>query len=289
VDRRTFLAAGVAGLAALAGCSADPPAGSTAVRTTPRSPSASAATPPPEPSPAPPTPGTPEEVLARSTVPVLCFHQLREFRADDGAYARSIITPPAVLTAQLQALRDGGYSTVTAHALVDHLQFGSPLPARPVLLTFDDGSVTHHSVALPALQQLGLVGTFFPMTVVLDKPDWLSRDQVRDLHRAGMTIGCHTYDHPRLDRLPADQWETQLTAPAAELTEIVGSPVDLVAYPFGVRSPEVLDRVAAAGYRAAFQLSDPQDPARPLLTVRRVMPPPTWDGPTLLAHLESDF
>jgi peptidoglycan/xylan/chitin deacetylase (PgdA/CDA1 family) len=290
VDRRTLLAAGAAGLAALAGCTTGRPAGSTAVRTTPRSPSASAGEPSPEPSPEPqPTPGTPEEVLARSTVPVLCFHQLREFRADDGAYARSIITPPAVLTAQLQALRDGGYSTVTAPALVDHLQFGSPLPARPVLLTFDDGSATHHAVALPALQQLGFVATFFPMTVVLDKPDWLSRDQVRDLHRAGMTIGCHTYDHPRLDRLPADQWETQLTAPAAELAEIVGSPVDLVAYPFGVWSPESLDRVAAAGYRAAFQLSDPQDPVRPLLTVRRIMPPPTWDGPTLLSHVGSDF
>jgi hypothetical protein len=36
---------------------------------------------------APPTPGTPAEVPARSTVPVLCFHQLRELRADDSAYA----------------------------------------------------------------------------------------------------------------------------------------------------------------------------------------------------------
>ncbi len=292
VERRSFLAAGVAGLAALAGCSTDP-TGQPAVRPTSRSPSPSAAPPAPEPAeptPSPePTPGTPEEVLARSTVPVLCFHQLRDHRPDDTSYARGITTPPAVLVAQLQALRDGGYTTVPAPALVDHLQFGTALPERSVLLTFDDGSVTHHSVALPALQQLGFVGTFFPMTVVLDKPDWLSRDQVRDLHRAGMTIGCHTHDHPRLDQLPADQWEAQLTAPATELAEIVGSPVDLLAYPFGVWSPEALDRVAAAGFRAAFQLSDPPDPGRPLLTVRRVMPPPTWDGPTLLAHLDSDF
>ena len=39
----------------------------------------------------------------------------------------------------------------------------------------------------------------------------------------------------------------------------------------------------------AFQLSDPQDPAQPRLTIRRIMPPPTWDGPTLQGHLESDF
>ncbi|RBY77656.1 hypothetical protein DQ238_14735 [Geodermatophilus sp. TF02-6] len=285
MDRRTFLAAGLAGIATIAGCSADRSAAPQAATTTPSSAPPTTSPAPP----APPTPGTPQEVLARSTVPVLCFHQLREFRPDDGAYARSIITPPAVFTAQLQALRDAGYTPVTAPALVDHLEYGTGLPDRPVLLTFDDGSETHHSVALPTLQQFGFVGTFFPMTVVLDKPDWLSRDQVRELDQAGMTIGCHTYDHQRLDRLPADQWPVQLDQPAADLAEIVGHPVDLLAYPNGMWSQEALDHVAAAGFRAAFQLADPQDPQRPLLTVRRVMPPPTWDGPTLLAQLEADF
>ena len=228
-------------------------------------------------------------MLARSTVPVLCFHQLREFRADDSAYARTMITPPSVFTAQLQALRDGGWTPVTAAALIDHLQFGAALPQRPVLLTFDDGSATHHSVALPALTDLGFPATFFPMTVVLDKPDWLSDDQLLDLDRAGMTIGAHTWDHQRVDRIGADQWAIQLDQPRARLAEILGHLVDLLAYPFGVWSQEALSRVGAAGYRAAFQLSDAQDTAQPLLTIRRIMPPPTWDGPTLLGHLEADF
>jgi hypothetical protein len=40
-------------------------------------------------------------VSACSTVPVLCFHQLREFRPDDSAYARTMITSPPVFTTQL--------------------------------------------------------------------------------------------------------------------------------------------------------------------------------------------
>jgi hypothetical protein len=44
--------------------------------------------------------------------------------------------------------------------------------------------------------------------------------------------------------------------------------------------------VQAAGYRAAFQLTDqPQDDALPLLTIRRVLTLPTWDVPTLLTRL----
>jgi peptidoglycan/xylan/chitin deacetylase (PgdA/CDA1 family) len=282
VRRRDFLAAGAA---VLAGCGGRATGRSAASTTSTPAPT-SEATPPRS---APPTPGTPEEVLARSTVPVLCFHQLREFRSDDSAYARTMITPPPVFTAQMQALCDGGYTPIAAAALVDHLQFGTTLPERPVLLTFDDGSATHHTVALPALTDLGFPATFFPMTVVLGKPDWLSDDQLRDLDRAGMTIGAHTWDHQRVDRIGADQWATQLDQPRARLAEILGHPVDLLAYPFGVWSQEALSHVAAAGYRAAFQLSDPQDTAQPLLTIRRIMPPPTWDSPTLLAHLESAF
>ncbi|WP_346618432.1 polysaccharide deacetylase family protein [Blastococcus montanus] len=288
--RRAFLAA--TGAAVLAACSVPSGNRSTAPATTsprataPGTPTSSAA---PPSSSAPPTPATAEEILARSTVPVLCFHQLREFRADDSAYARTIITPPAVFRAQLQALRDGGRTPIGAGTLVDHLQFGHPLPDRPVLLTFDDGSVTHHSVALPILTEFGFPAAFFPMTVVLGKTDWLSHDQLRDLDRAGMDIGAHSWDHQRVDRLSGDQWAVQLDGPRAELGEILGHPVDLLAYPHGVWSPEALPRVEAAGYRAAFQLSDPQDPAYPLLTVRRIMPPPTWDGPTLLAQLDSSF
>ncbi len=276
------------GAVVLAGCTRSAPAPSTDATTSAASTSTATSSATPSPS-APPTSGTPAEVLARSTVPVLCFHQLREHRADDSAYARTMITPPQVFTTQMQALRDGGYTPILATALVDHLQFGTGLPQRPVLLTFDDGSATHHSVALPVLTDLGFLATFFPMTVVLNKPDWLSDDQLRDLDRAGMTIGAHTWDHQRIDRLTDDHWVTQLDQPRAQLAEILGHPVDLMAYPFGVWSQEALSHVAAAGYRAAFQLSDPQDTAQPLLTIRRIMPPPTWDAPTLLGHLDSDF
>jgi peptidoglycan/xylan/chitin deacetylase (PgdA/CDA1 family) len=236
-----------------------------------------------------PARGTPQQVMARSTVPVLCFHQLRDFRPDDSRYARTMITPPAAFTAQLQAIRDGGYTAITAQALVDHLDYGTALPPRPVLLTFDDGSATHHSVALPGLERFGCPAMFFPMTVVLNKPNWLSDGQLRALDRAGMTIGAHTWDHRRLDRLAGDRWRTELEEPKARLGKILGHPVDLMAYPYGVWSQETLAHVRAAGYRAAFQLAGPQDPAQPLLTIRRIMPPPTWDAPTLQRHLQQDF
>jgi peptidoglycan/xylan/chitin deacetylase (PgdA/CDA1 family) len=286
IGRRDLLAA-AAGIA-LAGCTRSAPGRPAAVTGGGLSSAAPASAAAPSPT-APPTAGAPQEILARSTVPVLCYHQLRDFRPDDSAYARTMITPPSVFAAQLQALRDGGRTPVTATALVDHLQFGADLPAQPVLLSFDDGSATHHSVALPALSRLGFPAIFFPMTVVLNRPNWLSVGQLRELDRAGMTIGAHTWDHHRLDRLAAGQWSTEVDRPKAQLAEILGHPVDLMAYPYGIWSQEALAHVHTAGYRAAFQLAGVQDPTQPLLTIRRIMPPPSWDGPTLLSHLRADF
>lgn len=222
VRRRNFLAAG--GALLLAGCtrSAGAPVATAPGPSPTAAPSAQPTTAQPAPGPtssAPPTEGTVAEVLARSNVPVLCFHQLREFSADDSAYARTLITPPDVFRDQLLAIRDAGWAPVRAPDVVDHLRFGTPLPERALLLGFDDGSATHATVALPTLSELGFPAIFFPMTVVLDKPGWLSRDQVRQLEPAGMTIGAHTWDHQRLDRVSGDQWRQQLDQPAAELDE----------------------------------------------------------------------
>jgi peptidoglycan/xylan/chitin deacetylase (PgdA/CDA1 family) len=133
---------------------------------------------------------------------------------------------------------------------------------------------------------LGVPATFFVMTVVLDRPNWLSRDDVRELDAAGMTIASHTWDHHPVTKYGEKDWATQLEKPRAELERIVGHDVDLFAYPYGLWNTAALPHVQAAGYRAAFQLADqPQDAAQPLLTIRRMLTLPTWDVPTLLSRL----
>ena len=98
VRRRDLLTAALCA-AALGGCSA--------VDRLRGTPSASPAAPSPPPA-ARPTPGTPAQIAARSTVPVLCYHQVREQTAADSAGARPLICPPAVLEGHLRALAEAG-------------------------------------------------------------------------------------------------------------------------------------------------------------------------------------
>ena len=81
--------------------------------------------------------------------------------ADEHLWDPELYIPPDLLRARLSVLRDGGYAVLPLGEAIRRLYDGS-LPPRSVALTFDDGSVDFHSVALPLLQEFG-----FPATVYL--------------------------------------------------------------------------------------------------------------------------
>src|SRR5215207_5033804 len=275
--RRQFLAAAV--VAAAASCSSRPTASAGPAPGSPSAAPAAGLTPAAAADTGPEgRPGTPQEILQRSTVPVLCYHQVRQQTVADSAGARPLICPPGVLEGHLRALTEAGMQPVTSNQLVDHLELGTALPDKPVMLSFDDASGGQYANALPILQQLGMPATFFVMTVVLDRPNWLSRDDVRALDAAGMTIASHTWDHHPVTKYGDKDWAVQLDKPRAQLEQIVGHDVGLFAYPYGLWNTAALPHVQAAGYRAAFQLTgQPPNPQRPLLTIQRVLVPSSWD------------
>jgi peptidoglycan/xylan/chitin deacetylase (PgdA/CDA1 family) len=227
-------------------------------------------------------------VAARSHVPVLCYHQIRNPTSADSAADRQYIVGPAVLEKQLQALEDAGYTPITGDAYVAHMARGAKLPRKPILLTFDDASAGQYTRALPILKKHHFVATFFVMTVVLGKPGWLTKGQVKALDRAGMTIGAHTYDHKAVPEYTEADFKTQFTEPGRELRRIVGHKVELFAYPFGSYSAAAIRPMFTAGYRAAFQLAGKLDRKHPLWSIRRIIVP-ELTGKQLLHEIREDF
>jgi peptidoglycan/xylan/chitin deacetylase (PgdA/CDA1 family) len=227
-------------------------------------------------------------VAARADVPVLCYHQIRAPTGADGAQARPYIVAPDVLAEQLAALDNAGYTTVTGDQVAAHVARGAELPAKPVLLTFDDASAGQYTAALPLLRKHDFVATFFVMTVVLDKEGWLTRKQVRALAGDGMTIGAHTWDHSPVPGYGDADWAKQIDAPVHELERLTGKPVRLFAYPFGEWDPAAIPHLWSAGLTAAFQLGEPLDRRHPLWSLRRIIVP-DWSGPRLLREVRRSF
>ncbi|HEU5015672.1 MAG TPA: polysaccharide deacetylase family protein [Roseiflexaceae bacterium] len=226
-------------------------------------------------------------ISARDTVPVLCYHAIRDWLPSDTPNDRVYIVPPARFAAEIEQLARQNYHTISPDQLYAHLTTNAPLPDKPVLLTFDDSDATQWTHAVPLLQKYHLTATFFIMTVVLDKPGYLSRAQVKELDQQGMTIGAHTWDHHRVTRYTDADWDVQITRPTHELEEIVGHPIRYFAYPYGLWDTTSISHLKAAGFVAAFQLQGKLDPTDSLYTLPRAVISGLWSEQHFSERLQS--
>jgi peptidoglycan/xylan/chitin deacetylase (PgdA/CDA1 family) len=85
-----------------------------------------------------------------------------------------------------------------------------PIPDKLVVLTFDDSVASQYSVVRPLLKRYQFSATFFiteGFTFPTNKTDYMTWEQIAELHRDGFEIGNHTRDHAsatakNFDRLP---------------------------------------------------------------------------------------
>ena len=83
------------------------------------------------------------------TVPIVMYHSVLKNPSSRGTYVIS----PNDLEEDLKFLAAQGYQTVVMQDLIDFCQKQTPLPEKPVVLTFDDGYLNNMTYALPLLEQ----------------------------------------------------------------------------------------------------------------------------------------
>jgi len=189
----------------------------------------------------------------------------------------------------IKMLSDSGYHSITPDELYQHLTKGAPLPAKPIVITFDDNRQEHYTVAAPILREYGFRGVFFIMTVTIGKPGYMSAAQIRELSDNGHTIANHTWDHPDVRRLMPQQWATQFDQPRQTLEKITGKPVQYFAYPFGAWNEAAIQQLKEGGVLAAFQLYGKQSSNDPLYTIRRLEVRGTWTPAKLRESIDQIF
>ena len=118
-------------------------------------------------------------ILSKTQVPILCYHQIRDWRPTDSKSAREIIVPPDVFRSQIKILADSGFHTILPDDLYAYLTKGTPLPEKPVMLTYDDGDVDQYNIAAPEMAKYGFKGVYFVMTVSLGRSIYMTKEQIK--------------------------------------------------------------------------------------------------------------
>lgn len=228
-------------------------------------------------------------ILSKTQVPVLCYHQIREWRATDSKSAKDYIVPPDIFRSQIKLLADSGYHTILPDDLYAYLTNGTPLPPKPVMLTYDDGDADQYHIAATEMAKYGFKGVYFVMTVSLGRSIYMTKDQVKKLSDEGNVIGSHTWNHQDVRHYKDTDWDKQISSSARELEAITGKPVKYFAYPFGAWNKNAIPALKKRNIAAAFQLSTKMDPDDPLYTIRRMIVPGSWTAPTMLKAMKRTF
>jgi peptidoglycan/xylan/chitin deacetylase (PgdA/CDA1 family) len=190
-----------------------------------------------------------------ATFPViLTYHSI-----SDGRSPTQI--PAALFAEQMEWLHHNARVaplTDVVTTLVNH----TSLPARTVVLTFDDGYRDFYSAAAPVLRRLKLPATIFLPTGfcgATNRPlasDWrpevplLDWQQVSELAHDGFHFGAHSITHAALPDLQHEQANHEITGSKLELQQRTGQKIDFFAYPYGRWNAAVRDLVRQQ-YRAA--------------------------------------
>ncbi len=131
--------------------------------------------------------------------------------------------------------------------MYNYIYSGGSLPAKPVVITFDDGYAGQWN-AVRELNARGMRGVFF----VLGQGNGLSWYQLRQMISRGHEVGSHSMSHPFLTRLSDSQLRYQVYESRRRLEANLGVRMRYFAYPYGDVDSRVINAVAAAGYRGGI-------------------------------------
>lgn len=176
-------------------------------------------------------------------LPVLMYHHIGP-RNPFSYYELTI--EPSDFARQIRYLARKGYKTISQSDWMNWQLYGTPLPKKSVLLTFDDAYADTFEFAFPILAQHGFCAITFVVSSLVGGMDaWNESDgsrsvlrlatseQIRDWSLRGFDMGVHTRTHADLRRLDERRRLDEIVGAKEELGRTIEQTPESFAYPFG--------------------------------------------------------
>jgi peptidoglycan/xylan/chitin deacetylase (PgdA/CDA1 family) len=171
----------------------------------------------------------------------------------------------AVFESQLKYLCHHGYVVIRLRQLVEAcLGKGPPLPANSVVITADDGHRSVYTDMFPLLKQYRAPATLFIYPSAISNATYAATwEQLKEMKGSGwIELQSHTFWHPNFkkdrERLSPSEYERfvemQLKKSKEKLEHELEIRVDMLAWPFGICSDELINKALEAGYATTLTM-----------------------------------
>ena len=167
------------------------------------------------------------DAVPSKDIPVLLYHRV-------GDTEGHLTIRPEKFEADLARLRELDYQTISMDTFRKFLvDSNAEMPAKPIMISFDDGYLDNFMNAYPLLRKYGMTAAFYIITCLVGEEDRLAAGHIREMSAKGMSIGSHTVSHRALGDMGKEEAENELLLSRNYLEGLLQKQVDFVAYPKG--------------------------------------------------------
>lgn len=212
-----------------------------------------------------------EKEIDGIAVPIIMYHEVKPYKT-----GKDVITPSEI-ESDLQFLKQNGYTTVTMTDLIDYTLGRKQLPAKPIVLSFDDGYLNNYIYVFPLLKKYDIKIVFSVIGKNTDDFTRIPDDnldyshvtwaQLEEMQKSGFVeIQNHTYDMHTVGRgrygcrinkgESAAHYEQALIKDIDHLQQqiraVTGTTPNTFVYPYGKTSRESLPVIKKMGFKASL-------------------------------------
>lgn len=206
-------------------------------------------------------------------VPIIMYHSILK----DPSRSNKYTVTPTVLEEDLKYIKDKGYTTVTITDLISYVYDNTPLPEKPIVLTFDDGHYNNYGYLFPLLEKydmkavISIVGSYTDKFTETDEANlnysYLRWKDIKELMDTGRiefqnhTYNLHSNTGKRIgtkkikgetDEHYKNVLEEDILKLQQEFKENTNYIPQCFTYPFGGISNASLDIIKELGFKASL-------------------------------------
>lgn len=181
----------------------------------------------------------PAKLEAVQSVPILMYHYVGNNPNPKDLVRNTLSVTPSKFEAEMNYLSQAGFTPISLDTLYAIQSGHAASPARPIVLTFDDGYIDFYTTAFPILKRFNFHAVSFIPTGLMGAGYYMSWNQIKEIQSSGLiTFEDHTITHANLAALNYNQAFKEISDSKNILQSHTGYPVNFIAYPFGAANPQ---------------------------------------------------